>query len=291
MESAYIIWNPVAGKSKDLVYRRVAERFTEAGIPFASAMSEHVGHATELAKAAVAAGEKTIVVLGGDGTVREVASALVHTDAALGIIPCGSGNDLARPLGIPTDVDRAVDILLNGTPRAMDAGLANGTYFFNVAGFGFDVDVLQAIERYRYTMKSGSMAYLRGLIECLKHLPLYKTRITTPEGTDEKNVLILAAANGSHFGGGMQISPRSDLFDGKLSICIVHSVKWYHIPIVLPALLMGKHVRLTKYVTTFDTTELTAVCTPESRMEVDGEIMPGTPVTFRILPAALNVIR
>jgi len=91
MESAYIIWNPVAGKSKDLVYRRVAERFTEAGIPFASAMSEHVGHATELAKAAVAAGEKTIVVLGGDGTVREVASALVHTDAALGIIPCGSG--------------------------------------------------------------------------------------------------------------------------------------------------------------------------------------------------------
>jgi len=291
MESAYIIWNPVAGKSQDLVYTRVAKRLQDAGIPFTAAMSEHPGHATELAKAAVERGEKTIVVLGGDGTVREVACALVHTDAALGIIPCGSGNDLARPLGIPTDVDAAVDILLNGTPRQMDAGMANDEYFFNVAGFGFDVDVLVAIERYRYTMKSGSMAYLRGLIECLRHLPLYRTKITTPEGVDVKDVLIIAAANGSHFGGGMHISPRSDLFDGKLSICIVHDVKWYHIPIVLPALLMGKHIKIKKLVTCFDTTELTAECEPSSRIEVDGEIMPGTPVTFRILPKALRVIR
>ena len=291
MESAYIIWNPVAGKSKDAVYRRVAERLTAAGIPFKAAMSEHPGHATELAKAAVAAGEKTVVALGGDGTVREVASALVHTDAVLGIIPCGSGNDLARPLGIPTDADKAVDILLAGKPHAMDAGMANEHYFFNIAGFGFDVDVLAAIERYRYTMKNGSMAYLRGLIECLRHLPLYKTKITTPEGSEVKDVLIIAAANGTHFGGGMEISPNSDLFDGKLSICIVHSVRWYHIPLVLPALLMGKHTKFKKLVSYFDTTELTAECTPDSRIEVDGEILPGTPVTFRILPKALNVIR
>ena len=290
MESYHIIWNPAAGKSKDVVYRHVAERLTQAGVPFTAEMTEEPGHATELAKAAVAAGEKNVVVLGGDGSIREVASALVHTDTALGIIPCGSGNDLVRALGIPTDVDKAVDLLLAGTPHAMDAGQANEELFFNIAGFGFDVDVLVAVESYRYKMNNGSLAYLRGLIERLKCLTLYKTKITTPEGVCYKNVLIVAAANGTHFGGGMQISPRSDLFDGKLSICIVHDVKWYHVPLVLPALLVGKHTRFKKLVTCFDTTELTAECETECRIEVDGEVMPGTPVTFRILPKALKVI-
>lgn len=291
MDSAYIIWNPVAGQAKDHVYRQVAKRLTEAGIPFSAAMSEYPGHATALAKAAVEAGEKTIVVLGGDGTVREVACALVHTDVVLGIIPCGSGNDLARPLGIPTDVDKAVDILLSGTPQHMDAGMANDELFFNVAGFGFDVDVLVATERYRKRTKNGSLAYLLGLIDRLRHLTLHRTTITWPDGRELRDVLIIAAANGTHFGGGMNISPRSDLFDGKLSVCVIHSVKWYHIPVILPSFLIGKHIHFKKHVFCFDTTELTAQTDAYSDIEVDGEILPGTPVTFRVLPEALWVIR
>ena len=110
----HLIWNPVAGNgaAKD-AYQLVTDALAERGIPFTSEKSESAGHATELAKQAVQDGAKKIVVLGGDGTIREVASALMNTDTVLGIISCGTGNDIIRPLKIPKDPLSALDIVLN----------------------------------------------------------------------------------------------------------------------------------------------------------------------------------
>ena len=266
MSELNIIWNPVAGNgAANAAFQRVCAVLESRGVPFRAAMSEYPGHVTKLAIEAASRGASRVAVLGGDGTVREAATALAGTETALGIIPCGTGNDLVRALGIPKDTDRALEILLKGHVRKMDAAMANDEIYFNVAGFGFDVDVLDATEKYKDNYKNGSIAYLRGLMDCILHLDLRKTKITWPEGSMEKDVLILVAGNGTHIGGGMNITPGADPFDGLLNVCVIHDVKRRHIPTLLPKFLSGKHIG-NPHVTYFRTTELTAECSPHSRI-------------------------
>lgn len=290
LSDLHLIWNPVAGNGAAMnAYQLVTDTLAERGIPFTSEKSEYAGNATELAKAAVENGAKKIVVLGGDGTIREVACAMMNTSVPLGIISCGTGNDIIRALQIPNDPLAALDIALNGEVREMDAAMANDLLYFNVAGFGFDVDVLRYVEIYKKRMKNGSLAYMRGLLTALLHLNSRKTKITWPEGSMEAEVLIIAAGNGTHFGGGMKVTPKADPFDGLLDICIINNVSKLNAYLILPKFLKGEHLT-TKYVTYFKTTELTAVCEPASLLDVDGDILPGTPVTFKILPKSIRVV-
>jgi YegS/Rv2252/BmrU family lipid kinase len=286
----HLIWNPVAGNGAAMqAYQLVTDALAERGIPFTAMKTARAGHGTELGREAVAAGAEKVIVLGGDGTIREVACALMNTDVPLGIISCGTGNDIIRPLKIPKDPLAALDLALNGEVRRMDAAMANDLLYFNVAGFGFDVDVLQYVEIYKKRMKNGSLAYLRGLISAIAHLKSRKTTITWPGGSMEADVLIVAAGNGTHFGGGMMVTPKADPFDGLLDMCVIHGVKKKDALTLLPKFLKGEHLG-TKFVTYFTATELTAVCEPSSLLDVDGDMIPGTPVTFKILPQALCVI-
>lgn len=290
LSDLHLIWNPVAGNGAAVrAYQLVTDALAERGISFTSEKSAYAGNATELAKQAVENGAKKVVVLGGDGTIREVASALMHTNVPLGIISCGTGNDIIRPLKIPNDPLAALEIALGGEVRQMDAAMANDLLYFNVAGFGFDVDVLRYVEIYKKRMKNGSLAYMRGLLAALLHLNSRKTTITWPGGSMEAQVLIIAAGNGTHFGGGMMVTPKADPFDGLLDICVINNVSKLNAYLILPKFLKGEHLT-TKYVTYFQTTELTAVCEPASLLDVDGDILPGTPVTFKILPKALSVV-
>lgn len=290
LSDLHLIWNPVAGNGAAVsAYQLVTDTLAERGIPFTSEKSEYAGNATELAKAAVENGAKKIVVLGGDGTIREVAIAMMNTNIPLGIISCGTGNDIIRALQIPNEPLAALDIALNGQVRDMDAAMANDLLYFNVAGFGFDVDVLRYVEIYKKRMKNGSLAYMRGLLTALLRLNSRKTKISWPEGSMEAEVLIIAAGNGTHFGGGMKVTPKADPFDGLLDICIINNVSKLNAYLILPKFLKGEHLT-TKYVTYFKTTELTAVCEPASLLDVDGDILPGTPVTFKILPKSIRVV-
>lgn len=290
LSELHLVWNPVAGNGAAVkAYEAVTRELATRGVPFESSKSEYPGHAVELAKQALENGAKKIVAIGGDGTIREVASALLNTDVSLGIISCGTGNDIVRPLKIPNDPLQALEVVLGGEIRHMDAAMANDLLYFNVAGFGFDVDVLHYVEIYKKKMRNGSLAYLRGLISAIANLQSRKTKITWPGGAMEEDVLIIAAGNGTHFGGGMMVTPNADPFDGQLDICVMHGVKKRDALTLLPKFLKGNHVG-TKFVTYFRTTELTAVCEPSSMLDVDGDVLPGTPVTFRILPQSLWVV-
>ena len=290
MSRIHIIWNPVAGNgAAAAAFEKVDARLKELKIDYTEARSEYAGHAVLLAKEAVEAGHELIVAMGGDGTVREVATSMLGSDIPLGIIPCGTGNDLSRPLKIPREPLAALDTALNGKQRRMDAARANDEIFFNVAGFGFDVDVLDYVLIYKKKYKNGSIAYLRGLIAAIKGLKARRTVIETPEGTFTTNVMILACGNGTHFGGGMCVTPEADPFDGLLDVCIAHDVKKWMLPYLLPKFIRGKHLGL-KNITYFKTTKLSARCEPISRIEVDGEIMQGTPVTVEVLPASISVM-
>lgn len=268
----------------------VEKRFKERGVMYTVYNTEYQGHATDLAKQA--AGSKRfdcIVSIGGDGTVREVALGLMYSDAVMGIIPCGSGNDFVRPLGIPTDYLTAADILVDGDTICIDAGKANDEVFFNVAGFGFDVDVLDNVELYKYKMKNGRLAYIMGLLRAVLGLKSRDVSITLPDGRlIKRKALMVAAGNGTHIGSGMEIAPYADLRDGLLEISIIHDVTKLNAIYALPRFLNGKLFG-TKYTTSLKVEEFTADCEPHSRIQVDGERMEGTPVTFKILPKALNI--
>ena len=289
MERYCLISNRVAGSGSAGAYiDRVKALMENRGVDFEIRETQYPGHATELAKAAVDEGFDVIVAVGGDGTLRETALSVVHTDRVLGLLPCGTGNDYARPLGIPTDAEAALDILLNGETRTVDAGMANDQIFFNIAGFGFDVDVLDYTEEFKPKCKNGETAYRLGVLKAVFGLKLRKTTLTFPDGTIERNVLMAAAGVGTHFGGGMNVLPESDMSDGLLDVCIAHDVNRLRLLQLLPKFIKGKHLGL-KCITYRKATEVSVVCDPVSRIEVDGERMDGTPVTFRILPGALKV--
>ncbi len=289
MERYCLIANRTSGSGSAGAYiDRVKAMLEERSINFTIRETQYPGHATELAKAAVEEGFDVIAAVGGDGTLRETALSVVHTDRVLGLLPCGTGNDYARAVGIPTDAAAALDILLNGENRVVDAGQANDQVFFNIAGFGFDVDVLDYTEEFKPKCKNGETAYRLGVLKALFGLKLRKTTLTFPDGTIERNVLMAAAGVGTHFGGGMNVLPESDMSDGLLDVCIAHDVNRITVLGLLPKFIKGKHVGL-KCITYRKATEVSVVCDPVSRIEVDGERMDGTPVTFRVLPGALKI--
>ena len=289
MERYCLIANRTSGSGSAGAYiDRVREQLAARGVDFEIRETQRPGHATELSKAAVDEGFDVIVVVGGDGTLRETALSVVHTDRILGLLPCGTGNDYARALGIPTDMEAALDILLNGETRTVDAGMANDQIFFNIAGFGFDVDVLDYTEEFKPKCRNGETAYRLGCLKAVLGLKLRKSTLTFPDGTIERNVLMAAAGVGTHFGGGMNVLPESDMSDGLLDVCIAHDVTRLKLLQLFPRFNKGKHIGM-PVITYKKTTEVTVVCDPVSRIEVDGERMDGTPVTFRVLPGALTV--
>lgn len=289
MERFCLIANPTSKSGNAAAYLEQVKRLLDAqGASYEIRETQHPGHATELAKAAVDEGFDVIVSVGGDGTLRETAMSVAHTDRVLGVLPCGTGNDYARAVGIPTDPETAVDILLHGQNKVVDAGEANGKLFFNVAGYGFDVDVLDYTEYYKPKCKNGDTAYRLGCLKAVLGLKLRKSTLTFPDGTIERNVLMAAAGIGTHFGSGMNVLPESDMSDGLLDVCIAHDVGRLKLLSLLPKFIKGKHVGL-KCITYKKATEVSVVCDPPSRIELDGERMDGTPVTFRVLPGALTI--
>lgn len=184
-------------------------------------LTERSRHASELARNALAAGAELIVAVGGDGTMNEIASALVHTEAIFGLIPCGSGDGLGRHLGIHGPIDRALQILTSGQPRRIDTGLANGRPFFAVAGLGFEAEIA---ERFNRLTRRGFWRYLSTSAKAWRQfVPLSCTLIH--EGHSERlEVFTLAVANTAQYGNDARIAPQARVDDGLLDLTAVPPV-------------------------------------------------------------------
>lgn len=289
MERLFFILNPVAGTGRGAKYFPQLRMVLEAkGIDYGYARSEHPGHAVELTRQAVAAGENRIIAVGGDGTVNEVASALYGTGVVMGILPLGTGNDLARTLGLPTEPLEALDVVLNGQVRPMDAGMANDCFFINAAGYGFDVDVLQRVEKYKKRL-NGMLPYLLGIAEALFHLRRLKLTLRRPEGITETTGFILVAGNGQYLGGGMNATPQADPFDGLLDVCLVKDMPFYKFLPAIVRFVKGAHLDLAE-VDYFKVQELELSCPAGGPVDLDGELKSQPPVIFRVLPGAIPVL-
>lgn len=181
----------------------------------------HPRHATELATAAIARGTQLVVSIGGDGTLNEVASALVKSPAVLGLVPCGSGNGLGRHLGVPKPIPSAYDTLLSGHVRTIDYGEANGHPFFNVAGIGFDAEISS---RFNQLTRRGLRAYIETTIRTVRSYQPETYQIHHEQGCLTSSAFLIAIANSDQYGNNCYISPGATVSDGKLNLTVIERV-------------------------------------------------------------------
>ena len=170
MKRIIFIVNPVSGtQSKEAILNLLDDKIDKTRYTWEVAYTKRAGHAIDIATEAAEKEIDIVVAIGGDGTINEIARSLVHTNTALGIIPCGSGNGLARHLHIPMDPRKALDILNEGTSDIIDYGKINGINFFCTCGVGFDAFVSL---KFANAGKRGPLTYLeKTLLESLKYEP------------------------------------------------------------------------------------------------------------------------
>ena len=229
MKQILFIINPISGgKSKrnfvDTALKHLDLKKFRPDFVF----TERVGHARELANQAVSAGVAIVVAVGGDGTVNEVASALDGTEAILGIMPSGSGNGLARTLGIPVNEKRAIETLNKLNVTRIDSGLFNDRRFFGIAGVGFDAHVSACFAN---SKMRGLLSYARiVLTEFINYKAQYYT-INIDGTVFQRDAFVISIANSSQYGNNAYIAPLASIKDGLVDVCIVRKFPWYYFPV------------------------------------------------------------
>jgi diacylglycerol kinase (ATP) len=222
--SIAIIINPVAGGAPPHVARTRAElavaTIEQQNEDADVVVTERAGHARLLAAAAVTRGARLVMAWGGDGTINEVASALAFGDVAMGIIAAGSGNGLARELGIDRHPARAIVDAMRATPRPMDLGEIGGRLFANVAGIGIDAHVAARFNA-AGNARRGFVTYARiGARALFSYVPMQYTIATAGTNTTVRAVLV-AIANSAQYGNGARIAPSARVDDGELDLVVV----------------------------------------------------------------------
>ena len=285
-----IIVNPTAGKGQALkMIAQIKQTFEDSCHKFSLEQTTAPKAAIDIAKKAIIEDYDTVVAVGGDGTVLEVINGIAGSHVNLGIIPAGSGNDLARTLNIPFDLQEALAIITTFTPHIekMDIGRVNGKYFANVAGIGFDTEVLKTLVQMKKIF-SGTLAYILSVLKTLIYYKHKKVTLVLDGQTMEKEILLLAIANGKYYGGGMMIAPNADVTDGFFDVCIINKMPKWKILRLFPTIFKGTHINVPQ-VECFKAKEVTIVSENEL-VNCDGELIATTPITFSIVAEPINII-
>jgi YegS/Rv2252/BmrU family lipid kinase len=288
-----VIINPISGTGGRLdVARARAERaaalLASRGLEPQVFLSAHAGHAKELAGALLARGVRLVLAWGGDGTVNEVASVLAFRDATLGIIPSGSGNGLARDLGIPLDPDGAMRVAIDGDELLMDAGELDGRLFFNVAGVGLDARVAHEFA-VGGLVRRGFARYLEITARELFTYDPDEHTIVTDGDALRARALIIAIANARQYGHGAIIAPQARVDDGRLDVVIIAQRSPLRALLQVRRVFQGRIAEVPGVtIRTAATVEITSARTVI--YHVDGEpFAGGASIAGRVRPQALRV--
>lgn len=230
------------------------------------------GRGREAAQALVAQGVDTVVVWGGDGTINEVASELVSRGVTLGIVPSGSGNGLARELGLDRDPRRALEVALRGAVRRIDAGELGGRLFFNVAGVGFDAHLAAA---FNTGPRRGLGGYVKAVVREVATYEPARYQVTADDVPSEGAALFVAVANTRQYGSHAMVAPHARPDDGLLELVVVPALS---VPAILwqaPRLFAGTLQRL-KGVRTYSVRAGAIAAAAPLTFHVDGEVVSGS---------------
>jgi diacylglycerol kinase (ATP) len=290
-----VILNPVAGGGVDdtRFRRRIAARLG-ADV----AVSAAPGEAVRLAERAADSGYDRVVAAGGDGTVSEVAAglALSGQKVVMGLLPIGTGNDLARSLGVPLHLDRAIEVVRAGRIKAIDTLRARAAAaddvpreLTNAAVGGFCGRISDRLnDRLRRRWKN--LSYLRAALAELAELQRFRARLTVDGSeTIETDAYMIVVANGRYAGGRIPLAPRALPDDGLLDLMLVRAVSAVGLAAVVPSVLRGRHDG-SGAVVYRQARDLHIESMPPMWFNLDGETWRQSPASFEVQPAALNVI-
>lgn len=292
--STAVIINPISGTGGRIEVARA--RAAQAAAFLASHgsdpsnvfVTERGGHAREIALNAVERGVSTVVAWGGDGTMNEVGAALAFSGVALALVPSGSGNGLARELGIPFKPAAAFDVAFGGVERTIDAGEIDERLFFNVAGVGLDARVAHrfAVDGLQ---KRGFARYVGITMRELAAYEPDRLTVTTSAASVSRPSLLIAIANGRQYGNGALIAPRARLDDGRLDIVMIDARSLLRASLELPLVFMGMIERVGGVrIETAESVEITAAY--PIVYHLDGEPIAGAPgISAKVRPGALKV--
>lgn len=290
MEKKKIVFilNPISGTRKKaevprllrqlLDHNRYSYEIAETARPF---------HAHELAKGAAEAGADMVVAVGGDGTVNEVAGGLLYSSTALGILPFGSGNGLARHLGIPVDTSEAIQLLNTPKHITIDAAEANGKAFFCTAGLGFDARIGQV---FASTKTRGFGSYIRmTLSEYFDFIP-HQYTIQVNGQQMKGSYFVVTMANAGQYGNDAYIAPQADIQDGKIDLCLLRPFPRLEV-MRLGWQLFNKSIHENEYMQIIRTDMAEIDCPQAECMHLDGEFVPiKGKLQVRMLPKSLQVM-
>ena len=299
------IVNPIAGSGRaHRLLPRIEAWLAEQGIDARILETREAGHAERLAAAASDLGHDRVIAVGGDGTIQEVLNGLlssgVATDGgppAMGLIPSGRGNDLARSVNLPIDPMACLPIALGDTTRPFDVGRAEGAdgsqrHFGAAGGVGFDAAVAYTMAVHRRFWMRGEAGYFLGTLNELRRYHNSELVVTLIGDAEDRVVgqrfLFVAFANGPYYGGGMQICPDARTDDGWLDVCLVGDLSRVAALRELPGIYQAKHLR-NPMVEIVRARRLRIEGDGATRVHLDGEPFGNVPVEVTLLPGAVSV--
>jgi diacylglycerol kinase (ATP) len=284
-----ILLNPAAGRQTGR--RRLApalDVLRRAGVEPTIRESHSGRHLVELAQQAQEEKPDLVVSAGGDGTHHYVLNGLWGGQAPLGIIPLGTGNDLAKGLRIPSEPQKAARVLLAGVPKPIDLARIGRTLYHCIAGVGFDSVVTRfANEQVRWL--SGSPRYAWAILRCLKFYQPHRLEIRSDGNDFTGDVIFATIGNNRSYGGGVTMAPRAQLDDGLLDVCIVPAMSKLELLRWVPAAYRGEHLAHPR-MGYFQTSRLALSSPSHLELFADGEFIQELPATIEAVPNALRVI-
>ncbi|HST68592.1 MAG TPA: diacylglycerol kinase family protein [Solirubrobacterales bacterium] len=282
-----LIVNPSSAGGKSLkLLPRVEAALDARRAVFRVEKTRSLEHGVELALRAIELGEVPVVV-SGDGLLGAVGGAMAGSETPLGLIPGGRGNDLARALGIPSEIEEAVDVVLGGHSRTIDVGEANGKRFLGIVSVGFDSECNRLANETNFIR--GNWVYAYSMVRTL--IGWKPARFTLAVGGERKRIsgYFVDVANNSVYGGGMYIAPEAKLDDGEFDVVSIGEGGKLRFLLGLKDVLKGEHLGKDE-VSVFRTSRLELDASRPFPVYADGDHLTDLPVSLRVLPRCLSIL-
>ena len=282
-----LLVNPTSGKGRGgRLLEPVAERLRSSGVDVDVVTGRDADEAFDRVRNRVAAGVDGVVAVGGDGLVNIALQVVAGTDVPLGVVPAGTGNDIARALGLSlADPVAAVDLVVRGATRAVDLGRANGRWFAGVLGSGFDSMVNERANRMSWP--SGRSRYNLAILAELRTFRPVPYELVLDGETWTTEAMLVAVGNGSSYGGGMRVCPDARLDDGLLDVTVLGPISKPEFLRVFPTVYKGTHVR--HPAVTVRRARQVSLTSSGVTAYADGERVSVLPVTCDAVPDGMNV--
>lgn len=304
-ERWFVIVNPVSGGGKGLEdFPKISHLLRENGIEHDPAFTEYRYHATELTVEAINSGYRKIIVVGGDGTLNEVVNGLFiqkqcePKEILLAVIAVGTGNDWVRTFGTPRNYTAAIRAIKEGGTFLQDVGKVTYTeskveqsrYIANVAGLGFDADVIEIFNDLKHRGYKGAWLYIYSLLKGYLKLKPFGVRIEV-DGKEVYHNLLFSIAVGicKYNGGGIQQLPKAVADDGLLDVTLIKPLHWWHVVFRARRLFNGEIYSI-GHIQHAQGKRVRIEASPNILLETDGELHGGTPVTIEVVPKAVQIV-